>query len=404
MQKEVTLGLGGSQRVTFLVTPNVAGTYQVSLNGLSGGFNALPAPPAEITVDSLTVRPSVISLGETVYIDCQCICNVPGTYPVQCVIDGTTLILDFTFSETQVWSYRTFEYTPTNVGTYTITILGVSKELIVKEKPMEPFEYLYWSFYTDDTITIEITCPFCHYVIRSVGSAYDEAEIRDGLVAEMYDHIGSQHHLVCPICGEDFTYATEAAERGNNWATHLASVHGKTIPQIEVTPLYQCYWRGWPEYSSDYYDTYWDGGRAEKGKESLDKSSIWINRFNGTMITPSPGYYIYNPIDSRTGAIKFRVPILAGKAWTLKFATWREGEDVSVGPDREWECSESYSGTGELIKIAEGPYIGYGNSITAIIQYDSEVLIIPNLYVSQYRAGGARLRENPNFAELWNDP
>jgi len=392
-------------------------------------------PPPEVTLDWMRVRPSVISLGETVYIDCQCICNVPGTYPVDCVIDGVVLTQDYTFTPAQVWSARTFEYTPTAPRTYTATILGVSKTFDVREvvtgifynpitgaffdneidliKSLAPE----WSFEEDGYVTYRWKCPYCGLRFTEEGAEIDAPSILLHGSTRLFEHIETEHELRCPLCGIDLTWGNSAAMRATTWARHLEEVHGKPAPTVEVTPLYQCWYRHWPKYSTAYHNTYWDAGAgaAQYGPDSIDKSSFWINYFGATMTiaTPSPGYWFihedYGPedYDLRAEELKFRVPVLAGKSWRLRFGTWRHGEDVSIGPHRVWTCEPVIEGFGEIVKIDKGIIeTGYGYSLTAAFEYDGEILVIPNLYMRPNPIGWGivRWRKNPEFDDLWADP
>lgn len=67
-EQTVTLAPGESKSVSFEVTPAVAKTYQVSVDGLSGSFVATEEPVADIRVENLTIEPSEVMVGETVTI------------------------------------------------------------------------------------------------------------------------------------------------------------------------------------------------------------------------------------------------------------------------------------------------------------------------------------------------
>lgn len=66
--KEVTLSPGESEVVSFEVTPAVAKTYTVSVDGLYGSFKATTAPVADIRVEDLRITPSEVYVGEKVTI------------------------------------------------------------------------------------------------------------------------------------------------------------------------------------------------------------------------------------------------------------------------------------------------------------------------------------------------
>jgi hypothetical protein len=64
----VSLEPGQSKVVSFEVTPTVAKTYSVSVNGLSGTFRATTAPVADIRLENLTISPAEVLVGEKVTI------------------------------------------------------------------------------------------------------------------------------------------------------------------------------------------------------------------------------------------------------------------------------------------------------------------------------------------------
>jgi len=85
-EQTITLGPGQSEVVSFTVTPNVAKTYQVSVDGLSGSFVATEEPVADIRVENLTIEPSEVMVGETVTISVTVknYGNASGSKPITC--------------------------------------------------------------------------------------------------------------------------------------------------------------------------------------------------------------------------------------------------------------------------------------------------------------------------------
>lgn len=67
-QQTVTLAPGETKTVSFQVTPTVAKTYSVSVDGLTGTFRATTAPVADIRVGSLVISPTEVYVGELVTI------------------------------------------------------------------------------------------------------------------------------------------------------------------------------------------------------------------------------------------------------------------------------------------------------------------------------------------------
>jgi len=64
----VTLQPGESQQVSFVVTPTVAKSYSVTVDGQTGTFRAVEVPVADIRVEDLTITPSEVMVGEQVTI------------------------------------------------------------------------------------------------------------------------------------------------------------------------------------------------------------------------------------------------------------------------------------------------------------------------------------------------
>lgn len=67
-EQTVSLAPGESKTVSFEVTPAVAKTYSVSVDGLSGSFVATEVPVADIRVENLTITPAEVMVGQKVTI------------------------------------------------------------------------------------------------------------------------------------------------------------------------------------------------------------------------------------------------------------------------------------------------------------------------------------------------
>ncbi|GAI26209.1 unnamed protein product [marine sediment metagenome] len=67
-EQMVTLAPGESKAVSFEVIADVAKTYTVSVDGLTGTFRATTEPVADIRVENLSITPSEVYIGETVTI------------------------------------------------------------------------------------------------------------------------------------------------------------------------------------------------------------------------------------------------------------------------------------------------------------------------------------------------
>jgi len=69
-EQVVTLNPSESQPVSFEVTPEVAKSYSVKVDGLSGSFKAVTVPVADIRVENLEISPAEVMVGEKVTITC----------------------------------------------------------------------------------------------------------------------------------------------------------------------------------------------------------------------------------------------------------------------------------------------------------------------------------------------
>lgn len=137
--------LKGHYSITVTKTMYSAVTKEIDLTApLELDFNLEPTTPVHPTVRWARVRPSVITLGERVYVDCQLVCFTPGTYEVDCVIDGVSIPQTYVFSEDQPHCTQTYEYIPNEVGGYSATILDFSQTFEVRE-PLEA----------------KLSCPYC---------------------------------------------------------------------------------------------------------------------------------------------------------------------------------------------------------------------------------------------------
>ncbi|MBA7673056.1 hypothetical protein ES703_81244 [subsurface metagenome] len=67
-EQTVSLAPGESKTIAFEVTPAVAKSYSVSVDGLVGTFKATERPVADIRVEDLSITPSEVYVGEKVTI------------------------------------------------------------------------------------------------------------------------------------------------------------------------------------------------------------------------------------------------------------------------------------------------------------------------------------------------
>ena len=216
-------------------------------------------------VRSMEMLPGMIALGETAVVSCECLCYTPGTYSIDCVINGTVMTADYTFSATKVHDSAAYEFTPTEVGIYTATILGVTRTLEVVEavtgllacpkcgEPMsndaELVEHMIrcFTFWGDPVSDWSYTkCPYCGKEIGE-NALWGWQPQNEVIIRKVINHIKSSHPLSCPYCNEDFTFAgcattegcTEGIPRLEVLQEHMRIVHGiiPEPPEVNFYPL-----------------------------------------------------------------------------------------------------------------------------------------------------------------------
>jgi hypothetical protein len=87
-QQSVTLQPGESKTVSFEVTPSVAKTYSVSVDGQSGSFRTVEVPVADIRVENLIITPSEDYVGEkfTINVTAKNYGATAGTKTITCTV------------------------------------------------------------------------------------------------------------------------------------------------------------------------------------------------------------------------------------------------------------------------------------------------------------------------------
>lgn len=135
--KEITVAPGAKETVTFRITKETPGTYQVAVNGLTGILNVLK--PAEFEVVSLTVPAEVVK-GEVVTItaDITNAGEVEGTYEASLKINAVevdTKDVVVAAGDTETISFELAEDIP---GMYTIDLEGLTGTFRV----LKPAEFM----------------------------------------------------------------------------------------------------------------------------------------------------------------------------------------------------------------------------------------------------------------------
>lgn len=87
-ERSVTLNPGESAVVSFEVTPAVAKSYHISVDGLTGTFRAVEVPVADIRVEDLVIEPAEVYVGEpvTISVTATNYGTAPGTKRIVCTV------------------------------------------------------------------------------------------------------------------------------------------------------------------------------------------------------------------------------------------------------------------------------------------------------------------------------
>jgi PGF-pre-PGF domain-containing protein len=139
--RSVSLAGGASTKVAFEVVKNIAGTYTVEVDGLTGSFivKALPKP-AEFTVSELKVSPAKVRVGEEASVSVKVTNNgeQTGSYTVELkvagiVVDSRTVILKGGES-----TVITFIWKGKESGVYDVDVAGLKESISVVAPPPAP--------------------------------------------------------------------------------------------------------------------------------------------------------------------------------------------------------------------------------------------------------------------------
>ncbi len=143
-EKRVTIAAGSSQTVSFSVTKEEAGSYTITVDGLSGSFTVVPVvvppAPAAFTSSSLSISPLEIDTGQTVTISIS-VANTggeSGSYTVVLKIDGVKEAEETVTIAAGESQDVSFSVTREEAGTYSVDVSGLTGSFTVKEKVVPP--------------------------------------------------------------------------------------------------------------------------------------------------------------------------------------------------------------------------------------------------------------------------
>jgi len=130
--KDVTLNAGVSEEVTFTLAEDVAGTYTVGINGLTGTF-VVKAPTA-FTISALAISPAKVNIGETVTISALVtnMGDAAGSYEVALKINGVVEVTKDVTLNAGASEEVIFTLAEDVAATYTVDVNGLAGEFVVK--------------------------------------------------------------------------------------------------------------------------------------------------------------------------------------------------------------------------------------------------------------------------------
>ena len=136
--EEVTLDGGGSKTISFRVTSDTIGEYNVDISGLPGTFEVKPPKPptpATFTTSALTIFPAEVNVEETVTISTT-VTNtgdVTGTYQVTLKIDGIAEQVKQVTLDKGTSLDVIFKTAMNIAGTYTVDVDGLRGTFTARE-------------------------------------------------------------------------------------------------------------------------------------------------------------------------------------------------------------------------------------------------------------------------------
>lgn len=136
--EEVTLDGGGSKTLSFSVTPDTIGEYNVNISGLPGTFKIRapePPAPATFTTSALTIYPAEVNVEEIVTISTT-VTNtgdVTGTYQVTLKVDGIAEQVKQVTLDKGTSLDVIFKTTKDRAGIHTVDVNGLNGAFVVRE-------------------------------------------------------------------------------------------------------------------------------------------------------------------------------------------------------------------------------------------------------------------------------
>jgi len=142
--KEVTVAGGARQKITFTTSKDVAATYTVNVNGLSGTFTVKAAPaPATFAASALTISPTEVDIGEKVIISVL-VANtgdLSGSYTVTLTINKVVVATKDVTLAGGASQKVTFTTVKDVAGSYAVDVDGLVGTFVVRAVPPPPINW-----------------------------------------------------------------------------------------------------------------------------------------------------------------------------------------------------------------------------------------------------------------------
>ncbi len=148
--KYETLSGGTSRTVTFTTTKDVAGSYKVDINGISGTFIikelSVPPAPATFTTGALSISPTEVDAGATVTISVLVTNSgdLTSSYEVALKVDDVVVATKSVTLAGGTSRTATFAIAKDVAGSHTVNINGLSGTFMVKALSTPPKPTNWW--------------------------------------------------------------------------------------------------------------------------------------------------------------------------------------------------------------------------------------------------------------------
>ena len=160
-EKTVTVAPNESTTISFDAPTSEKGIYSVEIEGLTGSYEVVA--PASLVTSGLTIEPSTVQIGESVAItiDVSNVGGQEGSHLAVFKVNGVTEDEYEVSLESDVSQTITFEYIPTQSGTFIVDLDGLTGSITVLEPASIDVSNLVIdpeSLMEDESVTISVEC------------------------------------------------------------------------------------------------------------------------------------------------------------------------------------------------------------------------------------------------------